>query len=92
MASSNTGLILLGLGVAGVAAYFLIKKAGSTGTKYKIGDVLYNPPDTADNFTIVGFQTTNGAQEYVFYQNQSHITFYVLVSVVDNSSAWAKLY
>jgi hypothetical protein len=60
-------------------------------TKYQQGDILYNPPDTADNFTITGFQTVNGILYYVFKQNQSLVTFTEPVSLVDNSTAWAKL-
>jgi len=77
--------------VALVLLLLFVGKARAA-TKYKIGDVLYNPPDSQDTFTILGTsQVQGGPLQYVFKQNQSGVIFYVDVSIVDNSSAWAKL-
>jgi hypothetical protein len=96
--NTKTTLTILGGVAAGAAVIAGIivavnssKSSGGGGqnTKYQVGDILYNPPDTADTFTITGFQEINGVLYYNFVQNQDQTTFVEPVSLVDNSTAWA---
>lgn len=87
----NKNLALFGfLGIAILGIYYFTHKSASS-HKYQVNDILYNPPDTADNFTITTIQDIGGVLYYNFIQNQTHVTFTEPVSLVDNSSAWAKL-
>ena len=91
MANNGVVLALLGLAVIGGIGYVATRPKTSATPKYKIGDILYNPPDTADNFTIQGFSVVGGINYYVLRQNQDGTIFDAAVSLVDNSTAWAKL-
>ncbi len=60
-------------------------------TKYKIGDILYNPPNTAATYKVIGLQTIDGVLNYVLLWQEQGIQFTARVDVVDVSSEWAKL-
>jgi hypothetical protein len=93
MAKKNGAMTALVVGVAALAGWFLLKNQTPGGSsKYKVGDNLYNPPDSADTFKIMSITTVNGVLTYNFKQNQTGVTFSEPVSLVDgNPSQWAKV-
>jgi len=80
-------LLIAGIIIIALIVWYLLTK-----TKYKVGDVLCNPPDLLDTFTIIGFRTIDGIKNYVFQQNQDMVSFNVPVATVDGlPDKWKKV-
>jgi hypothetical protein len=85
MSKTRIGLLIVGIIIIAALAWYML-----TRTKYKVGDILCNPPDL-DTFTITGIGGPPWNREYTFVQDQTRTVFAVKVSIVDgNPTNWQK--